>query len=155
MCGSVTNFLYFNSKGCKRLPKKLPLVKKITKMQKNLVKLSYLAQKVLQRGRVPVLQLVDLPSIPTQNNGRKTPIFVLPCILPSHTDTGFKNIFTKKSIFTFGRKVENSDKQSISLILSRLYVYINFSQLNSMTEILHFLQLTYLISNCMLSLRQF
>ena len=25
--GSVINFLYFNSKGCKRLPKKLPLVK--------------------------------------------------------------------------------------------------------------------------------
>ena len=43
--GSGTNFLYFNLKGCKRLPKKLPLVKKITKMQKNLVKLSYLAQK--------------------------------------------------------------------------------------------------------------
>ena len=60
-------------------------------MQKNLVKLSYLAQKVLQRGRVPVLQLVDLPSMLTQNNGRKMPIFVTPCILPSHT--GFKNIF--------------------------------------------------------------
>ena len=27
----------------------------------------------------------------TQNNGRKMPIFVTPCILPSHT--GFKNIF--------------------------------------------------------------
>ena len=27
MCGSVINFLYFNSKGWKRLPKKLPLVK--------------------------------------------------------------------------------------------------------------------------------
>ena len=31
--------------------------------------------------------MVDLPS-----NGRKTPIFVTPCILPSHT--GFKNIFS-------------------------------------------------------------
>ena len=61
-------------------------------MQKNLAKLSNLAQKVLQRGRVPVLYLVDLPSIPTQNNGRKTPI-VTPCILPSHT--GFKNIFNR------------------------------------------------------------
>ena len=60
-------------------------------MEKNLVKLSYLAQKVLQRGRVPVLQLVDLPSMLTQNNGRKMPIFVTLCILPSHT--GFKNIF--------------------------------------------------------------
>ena len=66
-------------------------------MQKNLVKLSYLAQKVLQRGRVPVLQLVDLPSMLTQNNGRKMPIFVTPCILPSHT--GFKNIFSKRPIF--------------------------------------------------------
>ena len=44
-------------------------------MQKNLVKLSYLAQKVLQRGRVPVLQLVDLPSMLTQNNGRKNANF--------------------------------------------------------------------------------
>ena len=61
-------------------------------MQKNLVKLSYLAQKVLQRGRVPVLQLVDLPSMLTLNNGRKMPFFVTPCILLSHT--GFKNIFT-------------------------------------------------------------
>ena len=61
-------------------------------MQKNTVKLSYLAQKELLRGRVPVLQLVDLPSILTQNNGRKTSIFVTPCILPSHTS--FKNIFT-------------------------------------------------------------
>ena len=60
-------------------------------MQKNLVKLSYLAQKVLQRGQVPVLQLVNWPSIPAQNNGQKTPIFVTPCILPSHT--GFKNTF--------------------------------------------------------------
>ena len=75
---SGTNFLYFNSKGCKRLPEKLPLVKEITKMQKNIVKLSYFAQKVLQRGRVPVLYLVDLPSIPTQNNGQKMPIFVAP-----------------------------------------------------------------------------
>ena len=66
-------------------------------MQKNLVKLSYLAQKVLQRGRVPVLQLVDLPSMLTQNNGRKMPIFVTPCILPSHT--GFKNIFRYQSYF--------------------------------------------------------
>ena len=32
-----------------------------------------------------------LPSMLTQNNGRKMPIFVTPCILPSHT--GFKNIF--------------------------------------------------------------
>ena len=31
---------------------------------------------------------VDLPSILTQNNGQKRPIFVTPCILPSHT--GFK-----------------------------------------------------------------
>ena len=46
--------------------------------------MSYLAQKVLQRGQVPVLL--------TQNNGQKMPIFVSPCILPSHT--GFKNIFT-------------------------------------------------------------
>ena len=73
-------------------------------MQKNLVKFSYLAQKVLQRGRVPVLQLVDLPSIPTKNNGRKMPIFVPPCILPSHT--GFKNIFMEHYIrigyFFFG-----------------------------------------------------
>ena len=60
-------------------------------MQKNLVKLSYLAQKVLQRGQVLVLQLVDMPSMLTQNNGRKMPIFVTPCILPTHT--GFKNIF--------------------------------------------------------------
>ena len=65
-------------------------------MQKNLVKLSYLAQKVLQRGQVPVLQLVDLPSMLTQNNGRKMPIFVTPCILSSHT--GFKNIFSLGSI---------------------------------------------------------
>ena len=61
-------------------------------MQKNLVKLSYLAQKMLQRGQVPALLLVDLPRIPTQNNGQKMPIFVTPYILPSHT--GFKNIFT-------------------------------------------------------------
>jgi len=27
----------------------------------------------------------------TQNNGQKMPIFLTPCILPSHT--GFKNIF--------------------------------------------------------------
>ena len=32
----------------------------------------------------------------TQNNGRKMPIFVTPCILPSHT--GFKNIFSFYSI---------------------------------------------------------
>ena len=46
---------------------------------------------MLLRGQVPVLKLVDLPSILKQNNGRKTPIFVPSCILPSHT--GFKNIF--------------------------------------------------------------
>jgi hypothetical protein len=83
-------------KECKGLPKKMPFGKKITKMQKNLVKLSYFAQKVQLRGRVPVLYLVDLPSILTQNNGRKRPIFVTPCILPTHT--GFKNIFSKKSL---------------------------------------------------------
>ena len=71
-------------------------------MQKNLVKLSYLGQKVLQRGRVPVLYLVDLPSIPTQNNGRKMPIFVPQCILPSHT--GFKNIFRQISIVAVFQK---------------------------------------------------
>ena len=71
-------------------------------MQKNLVKLSYLAQKVLQRGRVPVLQLVDLPSMLTQNNGRKMPIFLTPCILPFHT--GFKNIFMTNCIKNWGFK---------------------------------------------------
>ena len=79
-------------------------------MQKNLVKLSYLAQKVLQRGRVPVLQLVDLPSMLTQNNGRKMPIFVTPCILPSHT--GFKNIFNQNQVFGLGPKLKREIGQN-------------------------------------------
>jgi hypothetical protein len=35
--GSGTNFLYFNSKGCKKLPKKLPLVKKNHKNAKKIL----------------------------------------------------------------------------------------------------------------------
>ena len=34
MCGSVINFLYFNSKGWKKLPKKLPLKNKLQKCNK-------------------------------------------------------------------------------------------------------------------------
>ena len=52
---SANAFLYFNSNVFKRLTNNLPLGKEITKMQENLVKLSYSAQKVLQRGQVPVL----------------------------------------------------------------------------------------------------
>ena len=84
-------------------------------MQKNPVKLSYLAQKVLQRGRVPVLQLVDLPSMLTQNNGRKRPIFDTPCILPSHT--GFKNIFNF-AIMSYGHFLT---RNGLGLRIENLY----------------------------------
>ena len=41
---SATIFLYFNSRAWDRLPKKLPIVKKITRKQNNFVQLSYSAQ---------------------------------------------------------------------------------------------------------------
>ena len=90
-------------------------------MQKNLVKLSFLAQKVLQRGRVPVLQLVDLPSILTKNNGRKTTIFVPPCILPSHT--GFKNIFILRLYISLPNKVLFINHPHIFMI----YFFLRYS----------------------------
>ena len=39
------------------------------------------SSKSAMRGWVPVLYLVDLPSIPTQNNEQKTPIFITQCFL--------------------------------------------------------------------------
>ena len=52
----------------------------------------------------------------TQNNGWKMPIFVPPCILPSHT--GFKSIFTFKAIIKpFNYSNPNFSKTSSNLIL--------------------------------------
>ena len=57
-CISVNAFLYFNSKLCKRLPKKLNMGKKSKKIKKNLVKLTYSAQKGLLRTSILILFFV-------------------------------------------------------------------------------------------------
>ena len=52
---SANAFLYFNSNFCKRLTNNLPLGKEITKMQENLVKLCYTAQKVQLSASILIL----------------------------------------------------------------------------------------------------
>ena len=49
---SVNAFLYFNSKVCKKLPKRLPMRKEITKMQKILVKFTSSALNLLLRASI-------------------------------------------------------------------------------------------------------
>jgi hypothetical protein len=60
---SVNAFLYFNSKVCKRLPKMLPIGKKITKMYKYLFKLPYSAQKMLLRASCLISICMHLCSV--------------------------------------------------------------------------------------------
>ena len=55
----------------------------------------------------------------TQNNGRKMPIFVTPCILPSHT--GFKNIFIQTDVCNIIINGKTDDK--LFWLLDYLFLY--------------------------------
>ena len=63
ICISVIVLLYFNSKVCKRLTKKVPMGKNSPICKKNLVKLPYSAQKTaIESSKLYIISCFDLQS---------------------------------------------------------------------------------------------
>ena len=74
----LTTFLYFNSK-VKVAPGKIN--------HRNVIKscqIVFFSSKSAIERLSSSIEFADLPGIPTQNNGRKTPIFVTQCFLTNY-----------------------------------------------------------------------